>query len=171
MQRLLGQITYAQIPLPWGLFLSAKRAYHLCESGNECKLLSGYNIKPFLKVSIVSPDYYPGIYLEMALAWFDMRWPYCFWTLVIQDPLNISFGNVDFQVSTPRDLGTWKQFFGGRSNLKPLILQTAKPKEIRHMFHCSAFPWQMFLRRCVDICLDRGCFFSVCPHLYSQYFS
>lgn len=85
----------------------------------------------FWKVSIVSPIYYSGIYLEMTLAWFDMRWPRCFWSLAIQDPLNISFGNVDFQVFTPRDLGTWKQFFRGRSNPKPLILQTEKPEEIK----------------------------------------
>lgn len=56
---------------------------------------------------------------------------------MIQDPLNISFGNVDFQVSTLRDLGTWKQFFSGRSKLKPLILQTAKPEEIKT--HVSLF--------------------------------
>ena len=171
MQRLLGQITYAQIPLPWRLFLSAKRAYHLCESGNECKLLSGYNIKPFLKVSIVSPDYYLGIYLEMTLEWFDMRWPCCFWTLVIQDPLNISFGNVDFRY-LPREIwGLGNSSLGAEviSNLSYCRQQNLRKS--RHMFHCSAFPWQMFLRRCVDICLDRGCFFSVCPHLYSQYFS
>lgn len=168
MQRILGQITYAQIPLPWGLlFLSAKRAYHLCKSGNECKLLSRYNIKLFLKVSFVSPDYYPGIYLEMTLAWFDLRWPYCFWTLAIQDPLNISLGNVDFREVW--GLGNSSSGAEVISNLS--YCRQKNLRKSRHTFYCSAFAWQMLLKRRVDICLDHVCFPSFCPHLYSQHFS
>lgn len=93
--------------------------------------------------------------------------------LTIQDSLSISFGNVDFQVFTLRDSGTWKQSFRGRKKKKnpqtPYIFRKKNRRNQR--FDCSVWPSQTSLKRWIDICLDHVYVSSSCPHLSSAHLS